>query len=471
MNKYELVCGFETHIELSSKTKIFCSCHPAFGTEPNSSCCPVCLGLPGTLPVLNKKVIKFAIMMGIALGGNVNERSLMERKNYFYPDLPKAYQISQNSAPICSGGTVELSNGRKIRINHIHIEEDAGKLLTKDNSIFVDYNRGGTPLIEIVSEPDIRSVVEAREYIEKLQIAARYLGISDGRMQEGSLRCDVNVSVRLEGNDKLGTRVEIKNMNSIRFIENAIHYEFNRQTGILREGGKIVQETRRFNERTGETEGMREKENATDYRYFPEPDLREIVIEAEYINRLRESLPEMPEAKIKRYTEELGVPSKAASLITRYSKVACFFEDCVKCCANPKAVANFITGSIFAYLKTENSREEFVVSLEPQGLGNLVNLIEQGKINHGNAKEILTESLESGESFECVLNKFIHRASDFDINKICSEVIRDNLGAVNDYKKGKQKAFQALLGAVMKLTKGSANASEAEKILKGMIDF
>ena len=324
--KYELVAGFETHIELATKTKIFCSCTTAFGGAPNSHCCPVCIGLPGTLPKLNREVVNFGIKAGLATHGEIAEISKMDRKNYCYPDLSKAYQISQLYAPLSIGGYVELSNGRKIRLHHIHIEEDAGKLIHQHGDTYVDYNRGGVPLIEIVSEPDIRSIDEAKEYVEKLQQVMRYIGISDCRMQEGSMRCDVNISVRPEGSETLGTRTEIKNMNSITNIAKAMEYEYERQVDLLESGGKVVQETLRYDDATNTTSSMRSKEDAHDYRYFRDPDLVTINVPRDVVESLKAEMPELPTEKCKRYIEELEIPEKDAQLLTKYRKIREYFD-------------------------------------------------------------------------------------------------------------------------------------------------
>ncbi|MDR1364838.1 MAG: Asp-tRNA(Asn)/Glu-tRNA(Gln) amidotransferase subunit GatB [Oscillospiraceae bacterium] len=465
---YELICGLETHIELATDTKIFCSCRPKFGAEPNTTCCPVCVGMPGTLPVLNEKVIKYAIMMGLAFGCEINLNSIMERKNYVYPDLPKAYQISQNSAPICIGGEVVLPNNRKIRIHHIHIEEDAGKIINKNGSIFVDYNRGGTPLIEIVSEPDIRSPEEAKEYIEKLQQTAKYLKISDGRMQEGSLRCDVNVSVRKIGDENFGTRVEIKNMNSITFIVNAIDYEFKRQVEILAEGKKIAQETRRYEEKLNQTQGMREKENVTNYRYFAEPDIRKVNLNKEFVEGIQRELPELPDLRIKRY-KTLGISSKSAELIARYVRISDFLDETLKKCKNPNIAANFIIGTIFSHLNTEADKEEFKIPLNSNEFCYLIDLISKNEIDQNNAKQILIKSLEKKGSLKQLCDEFTKIKIDFDISSICEEAMSLNKQAILDYKNGTEKAFQAILGTVMKLTHGKANAEEAKKIVQEKI--
>ena len=359
--KYELVSGFETHIELQTKTKIFCGCTTQFGGEPNTHCCPVCIGLPGTLPVLNREVVRFAIRAGLAVHGEIAEIAKMDRKNYCYPDLSKAYQISQLYAPLIIGGYVELSNGRKIRLHHIHIEEDAGKLIHQHGDTYVDYNRGGVPLIEIVSEPDIRSIDEAKEYVEKLQQVMRYIGVSDCKMQEGSMRCDVNISVRPAGSEAFGTRTEIKNMNSINNIAKAMEYEYDRQVDLIESGGKVVQETLRYDDATGTTSSMRSKEDAHDYRYFRDPDLVTINISRDEVEELRAQLPELPADKCRRYIDELGIPEKDAALLTKYRRISEFFDAAIEGVKSPKTVSNFIIGQMFRRTETEDDKEKFEV--------------------------------------------------------------------------------------------------------------
>ena len=359
---YETVIGLEVHVELATKTKIFCSCTTAFGGAPNSHCCPVCIGLPGTLPKLNREVVNFGIKAGLATHGEIAEISKMDRKNYCYPDLSKAYQISQLYAPLSIGGYVELSNGRKIRLHHIHIEEDAGKLIHQHGDTYVDYNRGGVPLIEIVSEPDIRSIDEAKEYVEKLQQVMRYIGISDCRMQEGSMRCDVNISVRPEGSETLGTRTEIKNMNSITNIAKAMEYEYERQVDLIESGGKVVQETLRYDDATNTTSSMRSKEDAHDYRYFRDPDLVTINVPRDVVESLKAEMPELPSDKCKRYIEELEIPEKDAQLLTKYRKISEFFDKACEGVKSAKSVSNFIIGQIFRRTETEADKETFDVS-------------------------------------------------------------------------------------------------------------
>lgn len=468
--KYELVAGFETHIELGTDTKIFCSCSTEFGGEPNSHCCPVCIGLPGTLPKLNKKVVEYGIMAGLATNCEIANVSKMDRKNYCYPDLSKAYQISQLYAPLCNRGYVELSNGRKIRIHHIHIEEDAGKLIHNHGDTYVDYNRGGVPLIEIVSEPDIRSIDEAREYVEKLQQIMRYIGISDCRMQEGSMRCDVNISVRPEGSDKLGTRTEIKNMNSITFITKAMEYEFERQVDLIENGEKVIQETLRYDDATNTTSSMRSKEDAHDYRYFRDPDLVTIKVTDEEIEEIKAKLPELPHIKKQRYVEELGVPKSDAGLLTKYRNISEYFDKAIDGLKKPKTVSNFIIGQIFRVLQTEEDKEAFDIKITPQQLNKLCKLLEEGKIQNNLAKSTLDKMLETGKDCtEYISEEDMAGLDDSFVDELCKQAIEANPKAVQQYKEGKEKAIMACMGFVMKNSKGKANAQEVLEKIKSMI--
>ena len=468
--KYELVAGFETHIELGTDTKIFCSCSTEFGGEPNSHCCPVCIGLPGTLPKLNKKVVEYGIMAGLATNCEIANVSKMDRKNYCYPDLSKAYQISQLYAPLCNRGYVELSNGRKIRIHHIHIEEDAGKLIHNHGDTYVDYNRGGVPLIEIVSEPDIRSIDEAREYVEKLQQIMRYIGISDCRMQEGSMRCDVNISVRPEGSDKLGTRTEIKNMNSITFITKAMEYEFERQVDLIENGEKVVQETLRYDDATNTTSSMRSKEDAHDYRYFRDPDLVTIKVTDEEIEEIKAKLPELPHIKKQRYVDELGVPESDAGLLTKYRNISEYFDKAIDGLKKPKTVSNFIIGQIFRVLQTEEDKEAFDIKTTPQQLNQLCKLLEDGKIQNNLAKSTLDKMLETGKDCtEYISEEDMAGLDDGFVDELCKQAIEANPKAVQQYKEGKEKAIMACMGFVMKNSKGKANAQEVLEKIKSMI--
>lgn len=468
---YDLVVGLETHVELLTKTKIFCGCKNAFGSEPNTNCCPICIGLPGTLPKLNREVVNFAIKAGLALNCTINLNSKMDRKNYVYPDLSKAYQISQFYSPICKDGYLELASGKKIRIHQIHMEEDAGKLVHKSGDVYVDYNRGGVPLLEIVTEPDISSSEEAREYVEKLQMIMRYIGVSDCRMQEGSMRCDVNVSVKPTGSQKLGTRTEIKNMNSITFMTKAIDYEYKRHIDVIESGKTVEQQTLRYIESTNSTESMRSKEDAQDYRYFRDPDLLDICLDSEYIEKIKKSLPELPTERFKRYTNEFGIPEKDAALIVKYKNVSDFFEEASKGLKNPKTVSNFIIGQIFRNIETESEREKFEILTTPSQLREVSELIESGKLNMNLAKKSLSKMLETGKGIkEFVSESDMKGLSEQEINSLCEQAIKENQGAVKDYLAGKEKALKALLGYVMKQTRGKGNAQDIEKKLIEIIN-
>lgn len=470
MKEYELVSGLETHVELSTKTKIFCSCTTRFGDEPNTHCCPVCIGLPGTMPLLNRQVVRYAIMAGLATHCEIAEIAKMDRKNYVYPDLPKAYQISQYDKPLCQNGYIELSSGKRIRILRIHIEEDAGKLVHERGNTYVDYNRGGVPLIEIVSEPDIRSIDEAIEYVEKLQLIMKYIGVSDCKMQEGSLRCDVNISVREKGAEEFGTRTEIKNMNSFTFIQKAMQYEFDRQVDLIESGESVVQETRRFDTSTGETSPMRSKEDAHDYRYFREPDLVTIKTSKEEVEQIRSMLPELPDAKIARYVSEYGISETDAAIIAKYRRVAEFFDAVAEKVKKPKTCANFIITQIFRRLPTEEQKEQFDIRVSADSMIALIKLTEDGKINNNIAKSTLDKMLESGKTPDELIDPSSLGGMDENaLREICEKVIADNEKAVSDIRGGKAAAFGALVGGVMKATRGSADAQLATKILHELV--
>lgn len=468
--KYDLVVGLETHVELLTKTKIFCSCANKFGSEPNTNCCPVCIGLPGTLPKLNREVVNFAIKAALALNCEVNLVSKMDRKNYVYPDLAKAYQISQFYEPICKNGYIELDSGKKIRINHIHMEEDAGKLVHQGGDVYIDYNRGGVPLLEIVTEPDISSSEEAKEYVEKLQMIMRYIGVSDCKMQEGSMRCDVNVSVKPQGSEKLGTRTEIKNMNSITFMTKAIDYEYERHSEIIENGGSVIQQTLRYIEETNSTESMRSKEDAQDYRYFRDPDLVDIILTKEEIEKIRNELPELPDSRFKRYTSDFEIPEKDAKLLVKYKNVSDYFEKASKGLKNPKTISNFIIGQIFRTLENEADKEEFKILTMPEQLHEVGLLLESGKLNMNLAKKALQKMLETGKNItEFVSESDMQGVSNEDLEKYCKEAIENNQNAVNDYLGGKEKALKAILGSVMKQTRGRCNAGDVEEKLIKLI--
>lgn len=468
---YELVSGLETHIELSTKTKIFCGCTTEFGSDPNTHCCPICTGMPGALPKLNRAVVNYAIMAGLATHCEIAPISKMDRKNYVYPDLPKAYQISQFDKPLCENGYIQLDSGRKIRINRIHIEEDAGKLVHQRGDTYVDYNRGGVPLIEVVTEPDIRSIDEAREYVEKLQLIMKYIGVSDCKMQEGSLRCDVNISIRPVGSDKFGTRTEIKNMNSFAFMAKAMQYEFDRQADLLDSGEEVIQETRRYDDANGVTEGMRSKEDAQDYRYFRDPDLVTIVTTPEQVEESKQRLPELPDEKYDRYANEYGLPPADAALLIKYRRVAEFFDEAVKGLKNAKTVANLILGQVFRRLPTDEEKEACNLSISAEMLRDLALLMESGKMRMNLAKTTLDKMLDTGKPVkELVSESDLAGVDENELRKICEQVVKDNPNAVADYRAGKVKAVKALIGGVMKATRGKADATQAEALLIEMIN-
>lgn len=466
---YQLVCGIETHIELATKTKIFCGCTTQFGGEPNTHCCPVCTGQPGSLPVLNKKVIEYAVRAGLAVNCHINNNSHMDRKNYFYPDLPKAYQISQFDEPLCENGYVELDSGKKIRIERIHIEEDAGKLVHDGGYTYVDYNRGGVPLIEIVSKADISSAEEAREYAEKLQLIMRNVGVSDCKMQEGSMRCDVNVSIHQPG-EPWGTRTEIKNINSLSNIVRAIDLETERQEDLLDSGEKVVQSTMRYDADHDTVYVLRTKENADDYRYFPEPDILRFYISDEMIESIRASLPELPDAKLKRYVNDLGLPENNARLIYKYRNVTKFFDDTVKLGADASNVLNLIISTVYSTLRTEEEKENFDIKTTPEQLAELVKLIDAKKIRANKAKTVLAQMLENGESVKAFISQEdLAGLSDEDLEKLCRQAVEANPKAVEDIKNGKDKAINVMFGYVMKNSRGKADVKKAESIIRKII--
>lgn len=466
---YQLVCGIETHIELATKTKIFCNCTTQFGGEPNTHCCPVCTGQPGALPVLNKQVIEYAVRAGLAVNCKINNNSHMDRKNYVYPDLPKAYQISQFDEPVCVDGYVELDSGKKIRIERIHIEEDAGKLVHDGGYTYVDYNRGGVPLIEIVSMADISTPQEAKEYAEKLQLIMRNVGVSDCKMQEGSMRCDVNVSIH-QPNEPWGTRTEIKNINSLSNIVRAMGLEMERQEDILDAGEKVIQSTMRYDANSDTVYVLRSKENADDYRYFPEPDILRFVISQEKVEEIRNALPELPDAKLKRYINDMNLPENNARLIYKYKNVTEFFDAAVNEGASAGNVLNMILGPIYAALQTEEDKENFDIKTTSKQLADLVKLIDDKKIRANKAKETLSLMLESGKDVtEYIKADDLAGLSDDDLKVLCQGAIDANPKAVEDIKSGKDKAINVMFGYVMKNSRGKADVKKAEAIIRELI--
>lgn len=473
--KYEAVIGLEVHTELQTTTKIFCSCRTSFGADPNTNVCPVCLGLPGVLPVLNKKVLEYAVRAGLALNCEISRFSKFDRKNYYYPDLPKNFQTSQFDLPICEHGYLDVEvdgEKRRIRITRAHMEEDAGKLVHHGTSItdsdysLVDYNRTGTPLLEIVSEPDMRSAKEAVAYMEKMRAILQYVGISDCRMEEGSLRCDANVSVRPVGQKELGTKTEIKNINSFKGVERAIEYEAMRQAELLEDGGKVVQETRTWDEKEGVTKSMRTKEEANDYRYFPEPDLVPFTVSDEYIENIRKSLPELPDDRKERYMKEFGLSSEDAVFMTNDKATADYFEAAVAAGADPKAAVNWLMGEFASQLSTDGIEiDKAPVSAE--NLAALLKLISKGTISGKIAKKVFaTMWKEGGNPDDIVKAQGLVQISDTaELSKLVDEVVGNNPKAVEDFKAGKKKAVGALVGQIMKATKGKANPRVINELL------
>lgn len=473
--KYEAVIGLEVHTELQTKTKIFCSCRTSFGADPNTNVCPVCLGLPGVLPVLNKKVLEYAVRAGLALNCEISRFSKFDRKNYYYPDLPKNFQTSQFDLPICEHGYLDVEvegEKRRIRITRAHMEEDAGKLVHHGTSItdsdysLVDYNRTGTPLLEIVSEPDMRSAKEAVAYMEKMRAILQYVGISDCRMEEGSLRCDANVSVRPVGQKELGTKTEIKNINSFKGVERAIEYEAMRQAELLEDGGKVVQETRTWDEKEGVTKSMRTKEEANDYRYFPEPDLVPFTVSDEYIENIRKSLPELPDARKERYMKEFGLSSEDAVFMTNDKATADYFEAAVDAGADPKACVNWLMGEFASQLSTDGI-EIAKAPVSAENLAALLKLISKGTISGKIAKKVFaTMWKEGGNPEEIVKAQGLVQISDTaELSELVDEVVGKNPKAVEDFKAGKKKAVGALVGQIMKATKGKANPRVINELL------
>ena len=460
---YEVIIGLEVHSELSTKTKIFCSCPTTFGASPNTQVCPICMAMPGTLPVLNEKVIEYAVKAGLATNCTISKDSKNDRKNYFYPDLPKAYQISQYDKPLCEKGFVEIdtNNGKKkIRITRIHIEEDAGKLNHDDfgGGSLVDLNRAGVPLIEIVSEPDLRSTEEVESYLKKLKAILEYIEVSDCKMQEGSFRADVNVSVRKKGDTKLGTRTEMKNMNSFRSITRAIEYEIDRQIEILEEGNLVEQETLRWDDVSGKTFSMRDKEDAQDYRYFPDPDLAAIKLSDEYIENIRKNLPELPESRKQRYLEEYKLSEKDANIITASKYLSDLFENAIKVCNNPKAVSNWIISEISRILN-ETEMDPIEIPFDANQLGKLVILIDKGTISSSIGKKVLEELFENPRDPESIIKEkgWIQISDESEIKEIVTKILEANPQSIADYKAGKDRALGYLVGQAMKETKGKAN--------------
>ena len=468
---YEMVIGLEVHVELKTKTKIFCGCSTAFGAAPNTQCCPVCMGMPGTLPVLNEQVVEYAVKAGLATHCTIARYSKEDRKNYFYPDLPKAYQISQYDLPLCEHGWLDIqtkAGEKRIGITRIHIEEDAGKLIhTASGGTLCDYNRCGVPLIEIVSEPDIRSAEEAVAYVQKLRAIMLYTGVSDCKMQEGSLRCDVNLSVRKRGEKAFGTRTEMKNLNSFQFIQKAITYEYKRQVEALEAGEKIVQETRRFDEKTGKTFSMRRKENANDYRYFPDPDLVPIVLSDTTIARLEGEIPIRPDERKAAYLERFGLTAADAEALVSQREIADYFEAAAAHSKGVKTLAHLITSEVFRLLPVGETR----IPIAPAHLGRIADLLEEGRINSGTGKRLIQALWEEDQDPEALAERegLWQQSDEGVLRPLVEQALIENEKSVSDYKNGKRQAIQPLIGQVLKKTAGKGNPVVIRRLLEELL--
>ena len=487
--KYEAVIGLEIHAQLSTESKIFCGCSTRFGDEPNSNTCPVCLGLPGALPVLNRKAVEMAARAALALNLRVNNESIFSRKNYFYPDLPKGYQISQFDRPFSERGWVEIPTSernesgqptewkaRRFRIHRLHIEEDAGKSLHEGlaqtaSKSYVDLNRSGVPLVEIVSEPDFRSSWEALDYVQYLRRTLQYVEVCDGNMEEGNLRCDANVSVRLRGAEKLGTKVELKNLNSFRFLQRALEFEIDRQIAAIEAGERIVQETRLWNERDSKTYSMRSKEEAHDYRYFPEPDLPPLIVGQEVIERVRESLPELPDARRRRFMDEYGASFEDAAQLTDTRAMADYYEVAAKASGNPRSAANWILNELVRELK--NSDTDIGSStVSALSLASIIKKIDDGTISGKMAKDVLVEVYASGIPVEEAVAKMggAQLSDEDEIRRLASKAVEENPKQAEQYRAGKSSLFGFFVGQVMKSSGGRANPQVVNRILKGLLE-
>ncbi|MGB9920502.1 MAG: Asp-tRNA(Asn)/Glu-tRNA(Gln) amidotransferase subunit GatB [Moorellales bacterium] len=473
---YEAVIGLEVHVELKTASKAFCSCPTAFGAEPNTQVCPVCLGLPGVLPVINRKMVDYALKVALALNCRIAPRCKFDRKNYYYPDLPKNYQISQYDLPLATGGYLEIEvdgRTRRIGITRVHMEEDAGKLIHQGEALgpgaysLVDLNRTGVPLLEIVSEPDLRSPEEAYAYLTALKAVLQYLDVSDCKMEEGSLRCDANVSVRPRGSSAFGTKTELKNMNSFKALQRALAYEIERQIEVLLRGGEVEQETRMWDEARGVTVTMRGKEEAHDYRYFPEPDLVPLEIDSAWIDRIRAELPELPAQRRRRFVEQYGLPAYDAGVLTASRAMADYFEACTSLYPQPKTVSNWLMGD-FSRLLNASGLEVEQTPVKPEGLAELLKLIDEGTISGKIAKTVFEEMFASGRSARAIVEEkgLVQISDEAALAAIVDKVLAENPGPAADFRAGKEKALGFLVGQVMKATRGQANPALVNRLLR-----
>lgn len=463
--EYDIVIGLEVHAELKTNSKVFCSCKNQFGSAPNTNCCPVCIGLPGTLPVLNKKAVELVIKAGLAIGGQINEEAIFERKNYFYPDLSKAYQISQLVKPICVGGHLKVGN-REVQINRIHLEEDAGKLTHSGESglTMVDYNRGGVPLMELVTEPDIHSAEEAVEFLTNLRSILVFADVAECKMEQGGMRCDVNVSIKPKGSEKLGNRTEMKNLNSFKSVERAIKYEVERQAEVLDKGGVVTQETRKWDDDAGISYAMRKKETSQDYRYFPDPDLLSVHISREKVAEIKKTLPLMPHELKEKYIAEFGLTEYEADIITREKKTIAYFEEASSICNQPKQVSNWLLTDVLA--KAKESDGEILLSAKELGL--LIKLIADGKVNRAVAKEIFAKVWAGEGDVQSLAQKLGGSVDEGQLAGMIDDVIAQNPKAVADYhaSEEKDKLIKWFVGQVMKVSRGKANPTQAEQLIR-----
>jgi aspartyl-tRNA(Asn)/glutamyl-tRNA(Gln) amidotransferase subunit B len=466
------VIGLEVHAQLQTNTKIFCGCETKFGEDANTRTCPVCIGMPGVLPVLNKKAVEFIVKTGLATHCTISSYSRFARKNYFYPDLPKGYQISQYELPVCEKGYVEIvvdGTVKRIGLTRIHLEEDAGKNLhqPEGGASLVDLNRAGTPLMEIVSEPDIRTPEEASEYLKKLRAILRYIEVSDADMEKGNFRCDANVSIRPVGAKEFGTRAEVKNVNSFKFVQKALEYEIKRQAQVLDDGGKVIQETRLFDSTKGVTFSMRSKEEAHDYRYFPEPDLVPIVVSRETVEAIKKTIPELPDARRERFAKEYGLPEYDADMLTQSRALAAYFEETAKLSGQPKVASNWIMGELMRLLNAENKEIEDC-PIKPDRLARMIKMINDGVISTKIAKTVFEEMYKTGKDAEAVVKEqgLVQVSDTGAIETIIDEVIKANPAQASDYRAGKDKLFGFFVGQVMKASKGKANPELVNQLLK-----